>query len=134
MMLREISLLWSMIHTLVLFFLLFEPRYTKKKTRLISYATMIPLIIINSILALFINADTMGMALLVTLSIPNLIVFWILAKNRDGRFFFTFCLVDTMVLEIIYNTNSQLLHHPKQLYLYVCRTPDCLPNAGVVCL
>lgn len=103
-MLREISILWSMIHTLVMFLLLFESRYPRKKTMVITLATMIPLIAANTVLAFFLEADKMGTALLLTLSLPSLIVFWILAKNRGGRFFFTFCLVDTVVLEIIYIT------------------------------
>ena len=104
-MLREISLLWSMIHTLVLFFLLFEPRCSKKKTVIVTLTTMIPLIAVNTVLAFLLDADIMGTVMLVTLSLPSLIVFWFLAKHRDGRFFFTFCLVDTVVLEIIYLTN-----------------------------
>ena len=103
-MLREFSILWSLAHTLVMFILLFESRYPKKKTMIITLATMIPLIIANSILAFNIDAEQMGTILLLTLSLPSLVVFWILAKNRDGRFFFTFCLVDTAVLEIIYIT------------------------------
>lgn len=48
--------------------------------------------------------------MLLTLSPPSCIVFWLLAKYRDGRFFFTFCMVDTTVLEIVYIT-SILNHH-----------------------
>lgn len=29
--LRDISMLWSMVHTLILFLFLFEPRYPKKR-------------------------------------------------------------------------------------------------------
>ena len=104
-MLREISILWSMIHTLVMFILLFESRYPKRKTIVITLASMIPLIAINTVLAFVLDADTMGTVMLLTLSLPSLIVFWFLAKHRDGRFLFTFCLVDTVVLEIIYLTN-----------------------------
>ena len=103
-MLREFSILWSLAHTLVMFILLFESRYPKKKTIIITLATMIPLIIANAILSFNMDAEQMGTTLLLTLSLPSLVVFWILAKNRDGRFFFTFCLVDTVVLEIIYIT------------------------------
>jgi len=98
-----------MIHALVLFFLLFEPRYSKNRTIFISTVTMAPLIAVNTVLAFYIPADKMGMALLATISLPSLIVFWLLAKNRDGRFFFTFCLVDTVALEIIYIT--QILNY-----------------------
>ena len=85
-MLREISLFWSMLHALILFFLLFESRYPKKKTRLISYITLFPLIAANLFLALTLDADKMGLALLITLSLPSLIIFLVIAKNRDGRF------------------------------------------------
>lgn len=103
-MLREISILWSLSHTLVMFMLLFESRYERKKTMTITLATMIPLIAANTVLAFTVDADTMGTLLLLTLSLPSLIVFWLLSKYRGGRFFFTFCLVDTVALEIIYIT------------------------------
>lgn len=104
MMLREISILWSLVHTLVMFVLLFQPRYSRKTTVTVILATMIPLIAVNTALAFFIDADRMGTLLLLTLTLPSLVVFWILAKNRDGRFFFTFCLVDTVSLEVIFIT------------------------------
>ena len=122
-MLREISILWSMVHTLVMFILLFESRYPKKKTLVITLATMLPLIAANTVLAFVLPADKMGTAMLLTLSLPSLVVFWILAKNRDGRFFFTFCLVDTVVLEIIYIT--QILNYyitPKNyIFMFLIR-------------
>lgn len=122
-MLREISLLWSMMHTLVMFILLFESRYPKKKTMIITLVTMLPLIAANTVLAFVLPADKMAIAMLLTLSLPSLVVFWILAKNRDGRFFFTFCLVDTVVLEIIYIT--QILNYyitPKSyIFMFVVR-------------
>ena len=122
-MLKEISLVWSMLHALVIFILLFEPRYSKKKSGFLVGLTMTPLIIANLFIAASLSAEQMGMALLVTLSLPSLVVFWILAKNRDGRFFFTFCLVDTIVLEIIYIT--QILNHyispESDLFMFLVR-------------
>ena len=107
--LKNFSIFWSLSHTLVLFLLLFESRYPRKKTVAITMITMTPLVIANCILAFILDAETMGTLLLLTLTFPSLIVFWILAKNRDGRFLFTFCLVDTVVLEIIYI--SQIINH-----------------------
>jgi len=122
-MLREISLLWSMIHTLVMFLLLFESRYPKKKTMVISLATMLPLIAANTVLTFILPADKMATAMLMTLSLPSLVIFWVLAKNRDGRFFFTFCFVDTVVLEVIYIT--QILNFyitpDSDVFLFVVR-------------
>lgn len=102
--LRNISILWTLLFTLIIFMLLFKTRYPKKKANTITLATMLPLILVNFVLALVLDADTYGTLLLVTLSLPSLIVFWIMAKHRDGRFFFTFCLVDTVSLEILYIT------------------------------
>ncbi len=107
--LRNISLFWAMAHTLVLFMMLFESRYPRKKTLVITLSTMIPMIILNGILTFIMDADRMATTMLITLSVPSLIIFFLLAKHRDGRFFFTFCLVDTVVLEIIYVT--QVLNH-----------------------
>lgn len=107
--LRNFSLFWAMAHTLVLFLMLFESRYPRKTTLIITLSTMIPLMIANSILTLTMKPEKMSMALLLTLSLPSLIVFWLLAKHRDGRFYFTFCLVDTVVLESIYMT--QIINH-----------------------
>ncbi|MBE6886493.1 MAG: sensor histidine kinase [Ruminococcaceae bacterium] len=107
--LRDISLLWSLVHALVLFFFLFESRYPRRKTLIITVATMVPLGIVNMILFALLGIDGYGTLMLLTLSLPSCLIFWVLAKHRDGRFFFTFCMVDTIVLEIIYITN--LLNH-----------------------
>ena len=107
--LKDISIIWSLIHALVMFLLLFEPRYGKKKSLSITLATMVPLIIINFLLFLIVGFEKYGTLMLLTLSLPSCIVFFILSKYRDGRFFFTFCAVDTMVLEILYVTN--ILNH-----------------------
>lgn len=104
MILKDLSILWSLIHTLVLFLLLFESRYSQKKTMVISLTTMIPLIMVNLLLFILLGMNRYGTLMLLTLSVPSFVVFWWLAKHRDGRFFFTFCMVDTVVLEIVYIT------------------------------
>lgn len=107
--LKDISLLWALFHTLVVFLLLFESRYSRKKTIILTAVTMAPLCIINLALFTLLGSDTYSALMLLTLSLPSCIVFWLLAKYRDGRFFFTFCMVDTVMLEIIYVTN--ILNH-----------------------
>ena len=103
--LKDISVIWSLVHTLVLFLFLFESRYPKKKTFILTLATMIPLIIINFFLFIVIGFEKYGTLMLLTLSLPSCIIFWFIAKYRGGRFLFTFCMVDTTVLEILYITN-----------------------------
>ncbi|MBO5035885.1 MAG: GHKL domain-containing protein [Clostridia bacterium] len=103
--LRDISVMWSMVHTLIIFLFLFESRYSRKKTIVITLSTMIPLMLVNLALFIGLGFDKYGPLMLLTLSIPSCIVFYILSKHRDGRFFFTFCMIDTTALEIIYITN-----------------------------
>lgn len=103
--LKDISILWSLFHTLILFLFLFESRYPKKKTMTLTLSTMIPLILVNLDLSIYLDSTTYSMLMLLTLSLPSFIIFWFLSKYRDGRFFFTFCMVDTVVLEIVYITN-----------------------------
>jgi len=103
--LKDFSVLWSLLHTLLLFLLLFESRYPRKKTLILSLATMLPLILVNTVIFVIVGAERYMTVLLLTCSLPSLIFFWFLAKHRDGRFFFTFCMVDSIILEIIYITN-----------------------------
>lgn len=121
--LRDISLLWSMIHTIVLFLFLFESRYPRKKTISITLFTMLPLIIVNLILLGIMGFDRYGTLMLVTLSVPSFIVFFLLSKHRDGRFFFTFCMVDTTVLEIVYISNilNALFTPDSFLFMFIFR-------------
>lgn len=109
MILRDLSLLWSMIHTLILFLLIFPSRYSNRKTLFLSLITMLPLIVLNLLLFIIFEAADYAFIMLLLLSLPSMIVFWILSKYRDGRFFFTFCMVDTVSLELIYITN--IIHH-----------------------
>jgi len=103
--LRDISLVWSFVHTLVMFLFLFDSRYPKKKTTLITVCTMVPLILLNFGLFTVFGVDRYIKLMLATLSLPSFVVFWFMAKHHDGRFVFTFCMIDTIVLEIVYITN-----------------------------
>ena len=124
--LKDFSVLWSLLHTLLLFLLLFESRYPRKKTLILSLATMLPLILVNTVIFLVIGAERYMTALLLTCSLPSLIFFWFLAKHRDGRFFFTFCMVDSIILEIIYITNI--------LDFYLGNTYIFMFAARIVCI
>lgn len=102
--LKDISVLWSLIHTLIMFVLLFESRYPAKKTVMLTASTMIPLIMVN--FGIYLLIDTAIFTILpLTCIMPSLIFFWVTAKHRDGRFLFTFCLSDSLSLEIMYITN-----------------------------
>lgn len=102
--LKDFSVFWSLLHTLIIFLLLSESRFEKKKYLIIAFSTMIPLILLNFAMFIMMGMQKYLMLMLVTLSLPSFIFFLIMAKHRDGRFVFTFCMVDTLVLEIIYIT------------------------------
>ena len=103
--LRDLSILWCLVHVLVIFMFLFESRFSKKKTRILTLCIMGPIALFNTWFFVRFGPEATGQAMLLILTLPSFIFFWVLAKHRDGRFLFTFCLADTISLEIIYLTN-----------------------------
>lgn len=103
--LRDISFLWSMIHVIVLFLLLFEPKYPARITLLASAAGVGAVVAVNVFfMALWGPAVIMRIALF-SCTLPSLLLFYLLSKYRDGRFFFTYCLSDTCCFWILQLTN-----------------------------
>lgn len=102
--LRDISTTYASFFSLVLLMILFESRYSKKRTTMLTLFLMGPLLLANFLLLFIVGPQKMSTLLLLTCTLPSLIFFFVLAKYRDGRFFFTFCLADTLVLEIIHAT------------------------------
>ena len=101
---REASTMFASMFSLVVFFILFESRLDRKKTTILTLCLMLPLILVNFILLVILGPVVMSTLLLLTCSLPSLCFFLFLSKYRDGRFFFTFCFADTLILEIIYIT------------------------------
>lgn len=102
--LRDISLIYTSFFSLIMLMILFESRYPRKKSMRLTLFLMVPLLLINFVLLFVLGPQKMSTLLLLTCSLPSLAFFWILAKHRDGRFFFTFCLADTLVLEVMHIT------------------------------
>lgn len=98
---RDLSTMYASMFSLVLFMILFESRLSRKRTIVLTLTLMVPLMVANFGLLLFLGPVTMSTLLLFTCSLPSLIFFWSMAKHRDGRFFFTFFFADTVMLEII---------------------------------
>ena len=101
-LLRDISTLLASLFSFVLFMILFQSRLPRRRTMVLTLCTMLPLLLVNFILFFFVGAEKMTTLMLLTCSLPSLIFFWTIAKYRDGRFFFTFCMVDTLILEILF--------------------------------
>ncbi len=81
-----------------LFLFLFESRYPTKKY----LASLIPFMVLwlglNMGIIFTKGTNVQGQVSLFTATIPSLVYFWIVAKDRGGRFFFTFCVVDTCMI------------------------------------
>ncbi len=103
--LRDVSVIWSLFHILVLFIMLYRSRYSRRKTIFLTVLTMLPLIILNVAGLIIYGVGFMGKVFILTCTFPSLLVFWFISEDKKGRFFFTFCLADTLAYWIILVTN-----------------------------
>lgn len=114
---RELSILWSLFHVLILFMLLYRSRYSRKKTVLLTGCFMGPLVALNVAgLALY-GAQLMGQVFLMTCTLPSLLFFWFVSKDKKGKFFFTFCMADTVAYWITAVTNVADFYLGGQQYI-----------------
>lgn len=97
---RDISVVIVLLETLTIFGALFEPRLPWNKTRWIYLLCGLVLIAGNMWGLLRLGAERMMQIMLLTCSIPSFLLFFAMAKHRDARFIFTFCIVDVMALWI----------------------------------
>lgn len=104
-LLRKISLAWSLFYALIVFLVLFESRYPKKKTAVCLVLFTAPLFALNLGVMFLSGPDALSRVMLLTLSLPSLILFYVLDKRRGFRFLFTFCFADTISYEIILLTS-----------------------------
>lgn len=103
--LRDLSVLWSLFHILILFILLYRSRYPRKKTYILTGIFMMPLLALNVAGLVLYGTELMGKAFLLTCTLPSLIFFWFMSEDKKGQFFFTFGLADTVSYWIIVVTN-----------------------------
>lgn len=103
--LRDLSVLWSLFHILILFILLYRSRYPRKKTYILTGIFMTPLLAFNVAGLVLYGTELMGKAFLLTCTLPSLIFFWFMSEDKKGQFFFTFGLADTVSYWIIAVTN-----------------------------
>ncbi len=103
-LLRDLSIYWCLFHVALIFIMLFRSRYSRKKTLILVGAGIGVLMLLNGI-GLAVLGDRMGKLFLLTCSLPSLIYFWLLSKDRNGKFLLTFCLADTSCLWVLAVTN-----------------------------
>lgn len=99
--LRDISLVWSLLHVLVLFIGFYESRYSMKKTAVLTGVFMGTLCAVVSALIFIKGAVWVSNMVIFICTLPSLPFFWLMSSQRDGRFIFTFCFVDTVAMWLI---------------------------------
>ena len=102
---RDISFLWSMLHIVALFLLLFEPRYTWRSTLLYGFTGAVVMLVCNVMAMFWLGHGIIMSIAFFSCTIPTMLLFFLLSKYRDGRFFFLFCLTDTICFWLLQLTN-----------------------------
>ncbi len=115
--LRDLSVIWSLFHVLVLFVFLYDSRFSFRKTLTATSIFMIPLVAFNIVCFIHIGPERYAQLLVFLCSLPSLIFFLFIAKKPDGRFFFTFCLSNTISMEITAVTNLLDFFIPGEYYI-----------------
>ena len=115
--LRDLSVLWSLSHILILFMLLYRSRYPQKMTVILTVAFMGSLALLNVAGLVKYGMEFMGQVFLLTCTLPSLLFFWFMSQDKKGQFFFTFCLADTVSYWIIALTNIMDFYFGGQRYI-----------------
>ena len=102
--LRTISMAWSLVHALVIFMILYEPRLSRKGNVIATAIVMGAIAAGNVVIFALYGREVLSMLMTFTVLLPSVIFFYFMAKNRGTRFVFTFCIVRTVSLAIIIST------------------------------
>ncbi len=116
-LLRDLSVIWSLFHVLVLFLFLYECRYSLRKTLILTGIFMVPLGVLNAVCFMRFGPERYAQLIFFLCTIPSLIFFLLMAKKPDGRFLFTFCLSDTVSMEITVITKLLDFFIPGDYYI-----------------
>jgi len=100
MTLLEISQVWSLLHMVPIFLLLFRPKYSLRFTIITVSSIAVTLVTICVVYIRLFRPENFILSSLVFCTVPSLVLIYFLSEYRDGRFFFTFCLGDTCFLWI----------------------------------
>ncbi|MCQ4637608.1 GHKL domain-containing protein [Anaerovorax odorimutans] len=120
--LRQLSIIWALFHVFVLFMIIYRSRYSFKTT-ITATVTCIGIMVAGNIWGLIVlGIDVMGKYFILTCTLPSMIFYFFMSKDRGGRFFFTFCLVDTIILWLMIVTNLiDVYIHGKGVFMLVSR-------------
>ncbi len=122
-LLRNLSFYWGLFHVTLIFVMLFRSRFNRKKSLILVGTGIGALMLLNCIGMAVLGRDVMGKLILLTCSLPSLIYFWLLSKDRNGKFLLTFCLADTSCLWLLVVTNlmDTFLGGGKNVLMFISR-------------
>lgn len=95
---------WSLVHALVIFMILYEPRLSKRSTIIWTAIVMGAIAAGNIVIFALYGREVLSMLMTLTVLVPSVIFFYFMARNRGSRFVFTFCIVRTLSLAVIIST------------------------------
>lgn len=98
--LRYLSILWTVAHALVLFVVLYDLRISKKAVA-ISFPGMLAVFAVAIYLCGHLSTDIQPTVDFIALFVPCLTYCFLVAKERDARFVYTFCFCYTTCFELI---------------------------------
>ena len=94
-LLNNISGAAVLVTVTLVFTMVFEPRYSRKRYLQSLVPFLAVLLGVNFYVIFHYGFTRYGGMTLFIATLPSLIYFYLVSQHRDGRFFFTFCLVDT---------------------------------------
>ncbi len=94
-----------MLHVVFVFLLFFEPRFSWRTTVVLSFAGVGTLLCVNVLAMLWQGPGIIMSIAFFTCTLPSMALFFLLSEYRDGRFFFLFCLSDTVCFWLLQVTN-----------------------------
>lgn len=105
----QISIIYSMVHMYIFLFFFYEYRCTRRTFRIT--ATILFLVLSTVCLWIFFTQGiaAMGQWGVLVASIPTLIFFFVMSRQRNARFIFIFCFSDTVCMWI--NLASALIDY-----------------------
>lgn len=104
-LLRDLSFVWSMLHIVLMFLILFESRCSWRRTMIAGFASSSLLLIVNVLVMFHWGHGIIMNVAFFTCTVPTLVIFYLLSQYRDGRFFFLFCFTDTTCFWLLQITN-----------------------------
>lgn len=117
--LRDISVLFSLTIKMFMVYMLIEHHYKKKKRNILTAIMFTPVITVNIYLFVTLDPQRYTTMLFFFLTLPSIVIFFILSKRKDARFIFTLCMVDTVSIEVGHITNIIDFYISGDTYLFM---------------